>query len=177
MVPPESTKLFVAVGVDGGRPAAEPPEGVESVQLLGPDGESHPALVPEANIYGRMIFVIDNPRPGRWRAVVRHAKNSRFVIRATAMTEHAIEAIKARWPRWRCTGCKEGFQGAVAAAASCAAGMLVGMTLPAALTIGGLAAHFRVPERVMDYIIKRVSDVSLDRLIEEVCEQMEMCPA
>jgi hypothetical protein len=169
-VQPEASHLFVAVGGDGDRPAVAEPSGVTHVELLDPTGQSFPAVAPEGGVYGRLIFAVEAPRQGRWQAVVRYTENSAFVVRACAFRDRAMEEIRARWPTIRCSVCKESFQVVIAAAVIYIAGASAPVTL-----IGLVAAKFRLPERVIEHILARMFDVSLDRLVEEACVLMEMC--
>jgi hypothetical protein len=170
----EASHLFVAVGGAGDTFAVTEPSGVTHVELLDPDGQSVQAVAPEVGVYGRFIFIVEAPRQGLWQALVRHTKDSAFVVRACALRDGAIEEIRARWPKIACSGCKECFQAVIAAAVFFIAGAIAGVATPTAL-IGVVAARFRLPERVVEHIIKRMFDVSLDRLIEEACVRMEMC--
>jgi hypothetical protein len=173
-VQPEASHLFVAVGGDGDKLGVAEPTGVTHVELLDPDNRSVQPVAPEGGVYGRLIFAVEAPRQGLWRAVVRHTKNSAFVVRACALRDRAMEEIRARWPTIACGGCKECFQAVIAAAVFYIAGAIAGVAAPTAL-IGVVAARFRLPERVVEHILKRMFDVSLDRLIEEACVRMEMC--
>jgi hypothetical protein len=176
-VPPEAVGLFVSVGPDGEEPATAPVQGVQSVELRSLEGDER--LAPQENIHGRVIFVVETPRAGWWRAIVRHAKGSSFVVRATAISRDAIEVVRRQWPKWRCTGCKEGLSALVEVAAVYIAGLLTGTAIATfpALSVAGLALRFHLPEKVIEYILKRVMDVSLDALIDGACMQMELCPA
>ena len=172
----EASHLVVVAGPDGDQPAGAPPRGVTSVELRDPDGVPVTPIAPDAGVYGQMIFVVENPRQGIWSAVVRYTADSNFVIRATALRERAMERLRSAWPKLACTGCKEGLHAAVAAAAFYVAGMIAGAAGLPALAIGALASRFRLPERIIEHLLKRVADVSLDRLIEEACVEMGFCP-
>jgi hypothetical protein len=173
-VPPATSKLFVVMSAAGDTAAGEVPKAAR-VDLLDPDGQAaQSALPPDVSAAGQVI-VVDNPRPGRWRAVVRYVKNSAVVVQACSMRDYALAQIKEQWPALACGGCKELLLVAVAgiivyagAASAAAAGA------PAAV-IAIASAKFGLPEFVVKHILDRMWGESLERLTQQVCGLLRMC--
>ncbi len=173
-VPPGSGSLLVAVTGPENAPAAEPPRGVTEVTLVAEEGGVAVPVAPD-NAKGGAVYVVDNPKPGRWRVIVRHVKESAFVVRAVAMRDSALEYVREKWPTLRCGACKEGLQAAVAIAVGLLTNAVTGGAALAATSIAFIAERTRLPNYIIDYILKRMFGTTIDTLVEEVCERMEMC--
>lgn len=173
-VPPATAKLIVVMSPAGETAAGEIPKGAQ-VDLVDPDGQAAPSDLPPGASPAGQVIVVDKPRPGRWRAVVRYVKNSPVVVRACAMKDYALAQIKEKWPTLACGGCKEFLLVAVAgvivhvsAASAAAAGV------PAAV-IAAVSGKFGLPEFIVKHILDRMWGESLDRLTHEVCGMLGMC--
>jgi hypothetical protein len=173
-VPPASAKLFVVMSAAGETAAGELPKGAR-VDLVDPEGQTAQSALPSEVSTGGQVIVVDNPRPGRWRALVRYVKNSAVVVRACSMKDYALAEIKEKWPALACGGCKEVLLVAVAgavvyvgAASAAAAGA------PAAV-ISIASARFGLPEFVVKHILERMWGESLERLTHEACGLLRMC--
>jgi hypothetical protein len=156
------------------KPGNIAPAGVLEVRLEHEEGGPVAPLAPD-NAYGRVLFVVDDPRPGRWRVIVRHARDSSFVVRAVAMRDRAVEYIREKWPSIRCTACKESLNASVALAVGILSGGAAGVF--AGSTLAYLVGRTRLPEHVIKYLMERMFDTSIDRLVEGACERMQMCAA
>ena len=174
-VPPEMASLTVAVSGPDSAPAGEPPRGVEKVTLVHESGEEIRPVAPD-NVHGRFIFVVEKPRPGRWRVLVSHVKESAFVVRAVALRDHAIEYVREKWPSMRCGVCVEGIHGAVAIAVSLLVSSVGGAVAPAGF-IAYVAGRTGLSEKIIEYILERMYGTRMDRLVDGVCERMGMCTA
>lgn len=165
---------MVAVGGPENAPAAEPPRGVTDVRLEPVEGEPA-APVASDNSGGRVLFVVDNPKPGRWRVIVRHVKESAFVVRAVAMRDSALDYVREKWPTLRCGACKEGLHAAVAVAVGLLTNAVSGGAAMTATTIAWIADRTRLPNYVIDHILQRMFGTTIDTLVDEVCERMQLC--
>jgi hypothetical protein len=170
----EAAQLLVSVGpADEGRPS-NPLNATVDMTLVGPDERPITPLARLGN-YGSVIFVVENPRPGRWRAMFRYAAKSSFVVRAVSMTKHAREALERALPRVKCTGCREGLEAAIAAAVVYLGGLVMGAAVPV-VPAAAVAQVFSLPEKLIDYLLTRVKDASMETLIQEACVFMRLCP-
>ena len=173
-VPPATAKLFVVMSAAGESAAGEVPKDAR-VDLVDPDGQPAQSALPSDADTGGHVVVVDNPRPGRWRALVRYVSNSAVVVRACAMKDYALAQIKEKWPALACGGCQELLLVAVAgvvvyvgAASAAAAGA------PAAV-IAVASAKFGLPEFVVKHILERMWGESLERLTHQVCVLIQVC--
>jgi hypothetical protein len=173
-VPPATSKLFVVMSAAGETAAGEFPKDAR-VDLVDPDGQAAQSAVPPDVSTAGQVIVVDNPRAGRWRAVVRYVKNSAVVVGACSMKDYALAEIKEKWPNLACSGCKEvllfvvaGVVVYVGAASAAAAGA-------SAAVIAVASGKFGLPEFVVKHILDRMWGESLDRLTQQVCGLLRMC--
>jgi hypothetical protein len=171
----DTARLVVSVGPPGDRRAGEAVDGQVDISLLAPRGQQSEPMV-RFGLHGSVIFAVQRPRPGRWRVMFRYARRSSFVVRVVTMSQNALDGLRQALPGLRCSGCKEGLQ-VIAALAIYIGGRIMGGTADQMLPAAALALMFGVSQRVVEHILRRVTDVSLDTLISEVCDLMGMCPA
>lgn len=173
-VPPATAKLFVVMTAAGESAAGELPKDAR-VDLVDPDGRpAQSALPPDAGMRGHVV-VVDNPRPGRWRALVRYVKNSAVVVRACAMKDYALAEIKEKWPALACGGCKEVLLFAVAGVIAYVGTASVAAAGAPAAVIAIASSKFGLPEFVVKHILERMWGESLERLTHQACGLIQMC--
>lgn len=170
----DATNLLLAVSANGDQPSGSRPAGLIGVQLYDPEGNKVSPLAPD-EAYGRIIFSVKAPKPGRWRAIVNYAKNSSFVVHASALSDRAMDYLRHHGPAIACTGCKECLQAAIAVAVAYLAGMAAAAAGVTAVAVKTLALRTGLSEQVISYIAGRLLGCSLDQLVEGACIRMQMC--